>query len=108
MQFLTIVTRVQQYDASIFKNAGFKFIDLYFPDGTCPPEAILQGFLELAEQERGAIVVHCKAGLGRTGTLIGCYLMKHFGFTAEEVRVMFLTDIGISIPPNVEESIRRL
>lgn len=24
------------------------------------------------------------AGLGRTGTLIGCYLMKHFWFTAAE------------------------
>lgn len=24
--------------------------------------------------------MHCKAGLGRTGTLIGLYCMKHFGF----------------------------
>lgn len=24
------------------------------------------------------------AGLGRTGTLIGCYLMKHYKFTAAE------------------------
>ena len=25
-----------------------------------------------------------QAGLGRTGTLIGLYMMKHFGFTARE------------------------
>ncbi|CAM9827089.1 unnamed protein product, partial [Laminaria digitata] len=25
-----------------------------------------------------------QAGLGRTGTCIGCYLMKHYGFTAAE------------------------
>jgi cell division cycle 14 len=79
---------MQQYDASVFIAAGFKFVDMYFPDGTCPPENILKAFLDLAEQEAGGIVVHCKAGLGRTGTLIGCYLMKHFGFTAEEVRLV--------------------
>ena len=40
---------------------------------------------QLCEGERGGIAVHCKAGLGRTGTCIGAYTMKHFGFTAREV-----------------------
>jgi cell division cycle 14 len=29
--------------------------------------------------------VHCKAGLGRTGTCIGAYIMKHYRFTAREI-----------------------
>ena len=28
--------------------------------------------------------MHCKAGLGRTGVLICCYMIKHFRFTAQE------------------------
>ena len=76
---------MQQYDKRFFTKAGFKFYDLYFPDGTCPPENILQTFLDIAESEPGALAVHCKAGLGRTGTLMCCFMMKHYGFTAEEV-----------------------
>jgi len=29
------------------------------------------------------VYVHCQAGLGRTGTVIGCYLARH-GFTGAE------------------------
>ena len=39
----------------------------------------------LAFLATGAVAVHCKAGLGRTGTCIGAYIMKHFGFTAAEL-----------------------
>ncbi|RYY87723.1 hypothetical protein EON63_03625 [archaeon] len=31
------------------------------------------------------LAVHCKAGLGRTGTCIACYIMKHYKWTAEEI-----------------------
>lgn len=28
--------------------------------------------------------MHCKAGLGRTGSLIGCYAIKHYHFNAAD------------------------
>nr|XP_015194787.1 PREDICTED: dual specificity protein phosphatase CDC14A isoform X2 [Lepisosteus oculatus] len=72
------------YDAKRFTDAGFDHYDLFFVDGSTPGDAIVRRFLHICESTEGAIAVHCKAGLGRTGTLIGCYLMKHYRFTASE------------------------
>jgi len=72
------------YDAKRFVDAGFQHVDLFFVDGSTPSDRIVKAFLDLCEQCPGAIAVHCKAGLGRTGTLIACYLIKHFKFTAAE------------------------
>jgi cell division cycle 14 len=70
-----------QYDGKRFAG-NVKVQDLYFLDGSCPSKQIIDKFLALAELDAGPIAVHCKAGLGRTGTLIGLYCMKHFRFPA--------------------------
>ena len=73
------------YDAEEFTKHGIRHVDLYYDDGSVPENQLLSRFIQLCEETDGAIAVHCKAGLGRTGTCIGAYLMKHYHFTAEEV-----------------------
>jgi cell division cycle 14 len=73
-----------QYARSSFTDAGIAVADLSFEDCTPPPVDVAAKFLAIAEALPGALAVHCKAGLGRTGTLIALYMMKHHGFTARE------------------------
>jgi len=51
-------------------------------DGSCPKDDLIDEFIQTCEQEKGSIAVHCKAGLGRTGSMIACYIMKHYKFPA--------------------------
>ncbi|KAM3160071.1 Protein-tyrosine-phosphatase [Lachancea thermotolerans] len=75
------------YNKKHFEDLGMKHVDLIFEDGSCPDMSIVHGFVGAAEtiiNEGGKIAVHCKAGLGRTGCLIGAHLIYTHGFTANE------------------------
>jgi cell division cycle 14 len=82
---ITTIIRLNNktYEEEIFKTAGFEHLDLYFPDGSCPPGRVLQEFLEIMRSP-SVVAVHCKAGLGRTGTLAGCHLIKNCEFSPAE------------------------
>ena len=72
------------YDGKRFVRGGFQHEDLFFTDGSTPSDEILAKFIHICEKAAGGIAVHCKAGLGRTGSLIGCYIMKHWRWTSLE------------------------
>ena len=76
------------YSPSYFSALGMTHLDMIFEDGTCPNLQTVRRFIRLAHEtiaKSRAIAVHCKAGLGRTGCLIGAYLIYRYGFTANEV-----------------------
>lgn len=73
------------YDEEEFKKEGFSHYDIYFDDCSTPDEMVLNKWFDACRAEKGALAVHCKAGLGRTGTLVCAWLMRKYQFTGAEV-----------------------
>jgi cell division cycle 14 len=85
---LVVRLNSELYCPTYFTALGINHIDMIFEDGTCPPLPLVRKFIKLARdtiKKNKGIAVHCKAGLGRTGCLIGAYLIYRHGFTANEV-----------------------
>ncbi|GMM30786.1 phosphoprotein phosphatase [Martiniozyma asiatica (nom. inval.)] len=104
-QNVQLVVRLNShlYDKNEFTKRGMKHIDMIFEDGTCPTMEFVQKFIGATEtiiNRGGKIAVHCKAGLGRTGCLIGAYLIYTHGFTANEcIAFMRMIRPGMVVGP---------
>lgn len=80
------------YDASLFQGKAASFP---FEDHNCPPIHLVSSFCQsaytwLKADLDNVVVVHCKAGLGRTGLMISSLLLYlKFCSTAEESIALF-------------------
>ncbi len=64
-------------DQAIVESLGMRLIRIPVRDGQTPSSSQIAAFLEATNQSEGPVFVHCGAGVGRTGTMVGAYAVAN-------------------------------
>ena len=62
-----------EHDAQVVNDLGMKMVRLPVRDGQTPSNEEIETFLAAVRQSDGKVFVHCGAGVGRTGAMVGAY-----------------------------------
>lgn len=74
-----VCTCERTYDDKTVLASGIRPHEMIFPDGEAPPDDVIDDWLTLCNsvsQQKGAIAVHCVAGLGRAPVLVAIALIE--------------------------------
>jgi atypical dual specificity phosphatase len=91
--------------APVLNEHGMQYLHLPVRDFHAPTRRQINRFVDFVKHKLGegtAVVVHCHAGLGRTGTLLACYLVSQ-GMTADRA----MDRVGCSRPGSIETDEQR-
>ncbi len=72
------------YDTAALEAVGIRCIRIDLDEGAVPSASAVLTFLDAVAASSGAVAVHCKEGLGRSGTMVAVHLMAAHGFAARE------------------------
>ena len=79
--YLPLLSEQASYYASQVQHKRFSI-----PDHNAPAPEVMQNILDEIDASLAAghkIFLHCWGGIGRTGTVVGCYLVRH-GLSGQE------------------------
>lgn len=90
-----VVNTCEEYGGPVkrYRLAGIEQLRVPTVDFTHPTlESVMAGvdFIERHVKAGGKVYVHCKAGRGRSATIVMGYLMQHHGMTPEEAQQRLL------------------
>lgn len=64
-------------DGALVKALGMKLVRIPIRDGQVPSTDEVRTFLDAAHESPGQVFVHCGAGVGRTGAMVGAYMVAN-------------------------------
>lgn len=82
------------------KTSGIRFERFPVPDFGIPSQDTIKHYLQIVcetLQHEQAVLTHCIAGCGRTGTMIGLYLVTH-GYSSREALEIIHRVLGEECP----------
>jgi protein-tyrosine phosphatase len=83
----------------LLERKGVDLVRIPIRDGQVPKETQVERFLRTVRRTDGRVYVHCMAGVGRTGTMVGAYLVE----VKDEAAISALRK-NLSVgPPSLEQ-----
>ena len=72
----------EKAEGAKLSKLGVKYFNVPFPPFSAPTQEQVGSVLAmLMDSDSGTILVHCRRGKDRTGTVIACYRIQHDGWT---------------------------